>query len=388
MIYWGKNWGKKMKISIEKRKAKGDKLTLRLIYYYGYSTDDNGKVTHNREREALDLFLYEKPKTPIEKQHNKDTLNLAESIKAKRTVEYESGKHGFKTNVNAKKSFLKFFLQLMDEKKKNTTSSNWSVWDSCYKHLIKYISKSDLYFNEITPGFISGFKDYLQNEAKTKSGKLLSKNSASSYFNKVRATINTAHLKGIISENPLHLVKSIKPENNKREFLEVSELKLLVKTECKYDVLKRAFLFSCLTGMRWSDINKLLWNDIKKTDDGYRIIFHQQKTKGLQYLDLSKQAYDLMDDPEDNGRAFQGLRYSSYMNVELLRWCLAAGISKHITFHAGRHTFAVTQLTLGTDIYTVSKLLGHSELKTTQIYADIIDSQRKEAMLKIPDIGL
>lgn len=76
------------------------------------------------------------------------------------------------------------------------------------------------------------------------------------------------------------------------------------------------------------------------------------------------------------------------MNTELLRWCMAAGISKHITFHASRHTFAVTQITMGTDIYTLSKLLGHSELKTTQIYADIIDSQRKLAMHRVPDIGL
>ncbi len=148
--------------------------------------------------------MYEKLKISIEKEHNRNTLKLAEAIKAKRTVEHESGKHGFKFSANAKQSFLKFFLQLMDEKKKNTTSSNWSVWDSCYKHLIKYISKPDLYFNEITLGFISGFKDYLQNEAKTKSGKLLSKNSASSYFNKVRATINTAHLKVSWFIKPFH----------------------------------------------------------------------------------------------------------------------------------------------------------------------------------------
>lgn len=116
-----------MKISIEKRKVKGGKLSLRLIYYHGYSTDNSGKVVHNRDRESLDLFLYEKPKTSIEKEHNRNTLKLAEAIKAKRTVEYESGEHGFKFSANAKQSFLKFFLQLMDEKKKNTTSSNFQV---------------------------------------------------------------------------------------------------------------------------------------------------------------------------------------------------------------------------------------------------------------------
>ncbi|WP_232802111.1 tyrosine-type recombinase/integrase [Motilimonas sp. E26] len=79
------------------------------------------------------------------------------------------------------------------------------------------------------------------------------------------------------------------------------------------------------------------------------------------------------------------MKYSSYINVELLRWALAAGISKHVTFHAGRHTFAVIQLSRGADIYSVSRLLGHSELKTTEIYADIIEQRRMEAMLTFPD---
>ena len=80
-------------------------------------------------------------------------------------------------------------------------------------------------------------------------------------------------------------------------------------------------------------------------------------------------------------------RISHHFN-DIKKWCVSADIKKHITFHSARHTFAVAQLTLGTDIYTVSKLLGHTEIKTTQIYADIIDAQRKDAMLKIPDIGL
>ena len=85
---------------------------------------------------------------------------------------------------------------------------------------------------------------------------------------------------------------------------------------------------------------------------------------------------------------FSNLKYSAYMNTELLRWTMAAGITKHVTFHSGRHTFAVSLLCNGVDIYTVSKLMGHNEVKTTQVYADIIDSVRKDAMHKIPDIGL
>jgi integrase len=376
-----------MKITIEKRSVNGGKRSLRLTYYYGYSKDENGKIKHQRKVENLDLYIYDKPRTAEEKAHNKDAMRLAEAIKSKRIVEAQSGKHGFDDNTKNKASFVKFFKSVMEEKQRSTTQSNGSIWDGCFKQFLKYHPEQDLSFEHLTPEFVEGFKVFLQDKARTKSNQPLSKNTASTYFNKLRAVINLAYDKGIINKNPLQQVSGIKAENNKREYLDIEELKRLAKTECRYPDLKNAFLFSCLTGLRWSDCNKLTWAEVQEFDGGHRIIFRQKKTKGLQYLDISAQAYGLMGEKKE-GRVFTGLRYSAYMNTELLRWCMAAGISKHITFHAGRHTFAVTQLTKGTDIYTVSKLLGHSEIKTTLIYADIIDQNRKLAMHRIPDIGL
>ena len=376
-----------MNVSIEQRKIKDNKISLRLAYYHGYEKTLEGKIKNHRTFEKLDLFLYGKPKNAIEKQHNKDVLQLAESIKAKRIVEAQSGKHGFTDNTKMKASFFDYFQRLADEK--GTSKSNYSVWTSALKHLKSFHQKPVLSFAEVTPDFLKGFREYIKTQPLTKSKTQLSQNAASTYFNKIRAAINQAYQKGIFPHNPLQTIKGIKPEQNKREYLTLEELKVLAKTECRYPVLKRGFLFSCLTGLRWSDINKLTWSDVQAYDGGHRIIFNQQKTNSLQYLDISEQAYQLMGDPaEPDDRVFMGLKYSAYHNTELLRWCLSAGISKHITFHSGRHTFAVIQLTIGTDIYTVSKLLGHSELKTTQIYADIIDAQRKEAMHKIPEIGI
>ncbi|MCA2464918.1 MULTISPECIES: site-specific integrase, partial [Vibrio] len=237
-----------------------------------------------------------------------------------------------------------------------------------------------------------GFKYYLTNEAKTKSDEPLSRNTQSSYFNKVRAAINEAHREGIIRDNPLSQVTSIKAKTTKRVYLTLDEVNALAHTECRYPVLKRAFLFSCATGMRWCDIHRLTWSEIETFNNHKRIIFDQVKlshgdAKSLQYLDIPKSAESLLGSPKaSHERVFKGLKYSSYINVELLRWALAAGISKHVTFHAGRHTFAVIQLSRGIDIYAVSKLLGHSELKTTEIYADIIEQRRMEAMLTFPDI--
>lgn len=378
-----------MKITISKRKGKAGIQNLWLEFYHGHTKTPEGKIKHHREYENLNGFIYTTPKKPAEKQHNKESLQLAEAIRAKRVIEAQNGEHGFKSGGKLKASFFDYFEKLGNEKLQAGSKSNYSVWLSTLNHLKSFHAHDELTFEQVTVDFVEGFKDYLQTAPLTKSKTKLSSNSASTYFNKLRATLNQAFKDEIIVKNPITKVKSIKPVQNKREYLTLDEVKALNQAECKFDVLKRAFLFSCLTGLRWSDIQKLKWSEVQKFNDSYRVTFHHQKTESLQYLDISTQAYKLMgleDEPEQ--RVFKGLRYDAYHNAEITKWCMRAGITKDITFHCARHTFAVLQLTMGTDIYTVSKLLGHSELKTTQIYADIIDEQRKLAMHKIPDIGL
>jgi integrase len=379
-----------MKITIEKITNKaGDKQTIRLVYWYGSKTDENGKTKHDRKYEKLDLYLHTNPTTKFEKQHNKETLQLVEQIKSKRIAEAASGQHGFTSTNKISTNFYSFFNQVMESKKTNESSKNYDLWQACLIHVKRYYLDESLTFEQVTVEWVEGLRRYFDSQAKTKSGNLISSGTASTYFNKVRAVINEAYTKEIITKNPLKLVKGIKVIPSDRVYLGLDEVRALVKTDCRYDILKNAFLFSCLTGLRWSDINKLDWSEISEFNGNKRITFNQKKnpTK-LQYLELSPQAYSLLNGFEQKGRVFQSLKYSAYMNIELLRWAMAAGITKHVTFHAGRHTFAVSLITQGVDIYTVSKLMGHSEVKTTQVYADIIDSVRKDAMYKIPDIGL
>ena len=379
-----------MKITIEKITNKaGDKQTIRLVYWYGSKTDENGKTKHDRKYEKLDLYLHTNPTTKFEKQHNNETLQLVEQIKSKRIAEAASGQHGFTSTNKISTNFYSYFNQVMESKKTNESSKNYDLWQACLIHVKRYYLDESLTFEQVTVEWVEGLRRYFDSQAKTKSGNLISSGTASTYFNKVRAVINEAYTKEIITKNPLKLVKGIKVIPSDRVYLGLDEVRALVKTDCRYDILKNAFLFSCLTGLRWSDINKLDWSEISEFNGNKRITFNQKKnpTK-LQYLELSPQAYSLLNGFEQKGRVFQSLKYSAYMNIELLRWAMAAGITKHVTFHAGRHTFAVSLITQGVDIYTVSKLMGHSEVKTTQVYADIIDSVRKDAMYKIPDIGL
>jgi integrase len=378
-----------MKITIEKRTNKaGNKQSIRLVYWYNSRRTEAGKIEHDRRNEPLNLYLHTKPSTKIEKQHNKETLQLLEQIKSKRIAEAASGQHGFTDTNKASVNFYNFFNQVMDTKKTNGSSKNYETWQACLIHLKRHHPDESLTFEQVTVDWLNGVKDFFNTKAKTKSGNLVSSSTASNYFNKVRAVINAAFDKDIITRNPLKEVSGIKAVTSERVFLTIEEVRALVKTDCRYSILKSAFLFSCLTGLRWSDINKLDWSEVSQLEGGHRITFNQKKTGNLQYLDINEQAYSLIDTPEQQGRVFQCLKYSAYFNTELLRWTMTAGITKHVTFHAGRHTFAVSLLCHGVDIYTVSRLLGHSEIKTTQVYADIIDSVRKTAVYKIPDIGL
>ena len=138
--------------------------------------------------------------------------------------------------------------------------------------------------------------------------------------------------------------------------------------------------------MRFSDVQSIIWDSIENNNGQWRVNFRQKKTKGMEYLDINHEALELCGNKTDNENphVFAEIKNNSHWNKELRNWCKAAGIKKHITFHSGRHTQAVMQLTVGTDLYTVSKLLGHRDVKTTQIYAKIIDEKKREAVNKIP----
>lgn len=365
-----------MKVHLKERLSKKTgKISLYLEIYKGYIKEE-GKIKHIRDYEYLDYFLYEKPKNQVEKQHNAEHLKFAEAVRAQRFLEIQNGTYGFNNVHLLNANFIEYFKKLAEERKES--SGNYGNWDSALKQLVKYAGKI-VPFKNVTIEFCEGFKEFLLTN-KTKTGKPLAKNSVISYLNKLKAALNQAFDDKNINENPAKRIKNIKADESSREYLTKEEVEALIETDCRYEILKRAFLFSCFTGMRWSDVNKLTWKDVQKFENRYRIHFTQKKTRGVEYLDIPDIALKYMGEKgEPDERVFVGLKYSAYMNTALARWVLKAGITKTITFHCARHTYATFLLTKGVEIYTVSKMLGHRELKTTQVYAKIIDQKKREA---------
>lgn len=377
-----------MKIELKSRTIANGLTSLYLEYYLGYSKV-KGKIKHKRKKEKLNLQLFTVPKNNIERQRNKEVSDIAKKILTLKQAEIIKNEHSF-LKPNSEILLTEYFMKLTDERK--NSKSNYGNWLSTYKHIVGFLNKNynpDTFkLTDVDDEFIKGFKKYLDNEEVTKSGTQLSNNSKLSYLMKLRACIREAFNNKLIDDNPFNRIKGFKSEETKREYLTLDEIQLLANAECRYPVLKSAFLFSCLTGLRWSDIFKMKWSEIKSTNGEYKYVFNQQKTNQLEYLPISNQAIELLGKQgKSEDRVFKGLRYNSYFNTELQRWVLKAGISKTITFHCARHSHATLLMTMGTDITVIQKLLGHKNISTTLIYSKVIDQKKTEAVNKIPEIN-
>lgn len=352
-------------------------------------------IDGRRSYEYLNLYLVPE-ETRADKTKNRETLRLAEAVRSKRVVELQNGKYGFDKAYKLDTNFLEYYCRLCEQRHGEMSLGTWGNWLGAYRHLKAYC-KPNTTFADITPDWVRGFKDYLDRTARVRDKRKktetandtapLSASTKVSYFNKLRACINQAFDEGLIPHNPLRGVEDFKRVETERVYLTLEEVKAMAAAECKYPILRRAFLFSCLTGLRKSDIEKMTWQEVREENGRVRIVFKQQKTQGQEYLDITAQAVPYLGERgTDDEKVFQGFYYSSYLLMELKRWAVRAGITKDITFHSARHTFAVLMMTLGAEIYTVQKLLGHREIHTTQIYAKIIDKKKQEAVDMIPDL--
>ena len=248
------------------------------------------------------------------------------------------------------------------------------------------MGNSDVKLKAVDKDFCLSFMEYLKTGYKTADGRLLK---SKTIFNRqctLITALNVAVREGLIPSNPMDKLsrhERAKTNRGKREYLTIDEVKALVATPCKREDIKNSYLFACNCGLRLGDIRKLKWSDITKDGDKWMLSVVMNKSKKPVHIPLGVQARRWL--PKRKGAdadslVFEGLPRDSHINANLRIWAAKAGITKAITYHTSRHTFATMLLTLGADLYTVSKLLGHSQIKNTQIYAEIINRRKDEAV--------
>lgn len=337
--------------------------------YYRPKRDNNGIIQCRSQQDQQSCIFAEQVRAL--RQHEYDNRYLYTDTEAEQMAQ----------NERSYCDFIGYFEKLTDRRHANSSNSIRANWKRETTLLKEFSQGEPILFKDINVTLIENFKEFLVNapQAGGKKG-TISRNTASTYFSIFKAGLHQAFIDGYLTVDLAAKVKNIKYQESQREYLTTEELNRLASTPCDSPILKRAALFSALTGLRHSDIQKLTWKEVVKDEGHYRLLFTQQKTKGTEYMPISVQAYQLCGERRDPDRlVFEGLQDPSWISKPLERWIAKSGIQKHITFHCFRHTYATLQLTNGTDIYTVSKMLGHKKVSTTQIYAKIVDEKKEQA---------
>lgn len=343
-----------MSVKLRKRKRSNNTYSLFLDIY------QNGQ----RKFEHLNLFLDNNT------VKNKATLSLAENVRAKRQLELDHDAYGFVSETRRKDNFVDYFRKQVEARPPDRTS-----WQCTLIKLEDFTNKS-IEFQKITPEWLNAFKKSLLNE--------VSQITAWHYYSNVKYALNKAVKERIIQSNPALLVENIKKPETQRGYLTIQEVRKLNKTSCGNIDVKDAFIFSCFTGLRYSDVLNLKWSNIKKD----KIEFIQKKTGGVEYLpiaDAVKKIISKKSKKKTNEFVFH-LPAKPVIWQHIQNWIKKAEINKKVSFHTARHTFATLSLTMGTDLYTVSKLLGHKNISTTQVYAKIVDKKKVDAIKKLPKL--
>lgn len=332
-----------------------------------------------RTREFLKMYLVPE-RTKIDKIQNQETLKLANAAKAKRILELQEGRMGIRHKVR-KDMLLTDFLKEQQEHYRQQDKPNYVLTLSkILRWLGNYGKRTTL---------LTVDKDYILDFCRFMRESGLSEGTVHMYFANLNTVFNNAYRAGLMQENPISRIewseRPKRPEST-REYLTLEEIRILQNTRCGNNAVKQAFLFACFCGLRLSDIEALDWSQIRQTGQGWQVEAKQIKTKKQVYVPLSANAIAMLPSPhKKKGKVFP-LPSRYQVGDDLKRWIKRSGITKTITFHCSRHTYATLLLTYGGDIYTVSHLLGHTNVQTTQIYAKIVDENKRKTVDLIPDL--
>lgn len=369
-------------ITLRYKPLKSGKYSL---YLDVFTTDSNG----NRDRhfEFLKLYTlkdYRKVKNIV--QEDRNTVDLAESIKRKRELELIGELNGLQVNQKTTNRSLLEYLDSYYRKTGNKTTR------SITNNIMKFVGGAEPSLSDVTPEWLQQWCEFMETT--------VTKNSAHEYLSVLRTRLNEAVRQKIISKSPFKRFDMPRKSETKKTTMELDEVQKLIDTPLpEYPHIRYAFLFSCFSGLRISDCLALTWDEIiSETDEEGRNVFflllHPLKTLNtsgkLLKVPLTESAVLVLNEIRDENnfskKVFCRLPKHTVIGYKLTEWAAVAGIEKHMHFHVARHTFATLCLTYGMDIYTVSKLLGHVRLKDTEIYAKIVDEKKRMEVKKLPTL--
>ena len=338
----------------------------------------NGK----RSYEYLKMYIIPEVDDNARRQ-NKATMIAANAIKSKRIIELTNGEAGIKRADDKEAMFLLDWMNTYMENQQKRGQKDGHQNQVAIQILKDYAGER-VTMEQIDKEFCQGYIDYLLTEYRP-AGKPVSRFTAQNYYRVLNGALNAAVRADVIKVNPFTKIGNsdkIRRPESKREYMTIEELRTLIATPMKNEAVKQAYLFSCFCGLRISDIIGLKWGNVYVDNGQYRLEVVMQKTKEPIYLPLSPEALRWM--PERGDKTSEDsvfdLPSTTHINILLKPWAKAAGIDKKFSFHTARHTFATMMLTLGADLYTTSKLLGHTDVKMTQVYAKIVNRKKDEAV--------
>ena len=331
------------------------------------------------------LKMYLIPETDEHsRRQNEATIIAANKIKADRIIEMTNGEAGIKTVKDEPKVLLLDYMQTYKENQIKRGNNDWRQIDTAM-HIIRLYAGRNVTLDQIDKQFCKGYIEYLRTEYKPQRAAKLADNTMINYYRALNGALNYAVRDELINENPfnrLSPIEKIKKPESKREYMTMDEVRKLIATPMSNEKVKAAYLFSCFCGLRMSDILGLKWANVYTDGEQVRLEVVMQKTKAPIYLPLSKEALKWMPERGDKlaSDPVFDLPCSALINKLIKPWAKDAGITKYFTFHTARHTFATLMLTLGADLYTTSKLLGHTDVRMTQVYAKIVNRKKDEAV--------
>lgn len=355
-----------MSVTLRKRKLKDGSTSLLLDIY------ENG----TRRTEFLTHLRLPKISNALDRAEVKEKLELANRIRLERAKQLEADDYGIDTSA-AKKTQVLVWLQHYVDNYRLKDKRNMQGAVNRFKNFLSEIDEQNLTMNRLSEILITDFRDYLQTRS-TGEG-------ASSYFSRFKKMVKHAYKSKLLINNPALDVK-VKGLGSakKKDVLSIAEIQTLAATPTESKEVKRAFLFSCVTGLRWIDIKEMTWQNVYLKSEMPSISVRQSKTSNDVVIKLNQTAIELLGEPDKNKKVkVFDLPTANGANKTVKAWVKRAGIEKQITWHNARHSFGTNLIFTGTDILTASKLIGHTSMKHTQRYVAASEEMKQTAVDKL-----